>query len=259
MEKKSQIKVKDSSEIEILREAGSILSRITEELKCSLNIGIKTVDIDFLAEKLIKKFDVKPAFKGYRGYPATTCISVNQQVVHGIPGNRVVEEGDIVSIDIGIIHKGYFSDMAVTLGVGDIGEKLQKLINITEQSLYKGISQAVVGNHLSDISHAIQTFAEENGFSVVRDFVGHGIGAALHEDPEIPNFGPPHCGPVLKSGMVFAIEPMVNMGGAQTRILDDGWTVVTKDSAPSAHFEHSVLISDDGPEVLTKIINGVES
>ncbi len=246
------ITIKSPEEIEILREAGKILSSIVKELKRSLKVHMTTKDIDVLAEKLMAKYRVQPAFKGYRGFPGCVCVSVNHEVVHGIPGSRVVKEGDIVSIDIGIIFNKYFSDTAFTMGLGKIGPKLEKLLKITEQSLYKGIAQAVVSNHLSDISHAVQQFVESNRFSVVRDFVGHGIGTQLHEDPEIPNFGEPHAGPVLKEGMVLAIEPMVNMGTWQTKVMPDGWTVVTADGKPSAHFEHTVAVTPQGPDILTK-------
>ena len=202
---------------------------------------------------MIRQRAVVPAFKGYRDFPGCVCISVNEEVVHGVPGNRLLRAGDIVSLDVGIIHKGYYSDTALTVGIGMIRDALKKLLDVTSQSLDKGIEQARAGNHLSDISHAIQAFVEANHFSIVRDFVGHGIGKSLHEDPEIPNFGPAHNGPILKEGMVFAIEPMVNMGTWQTKILEDGWTVVTQDGAPSAHFEHTVAITAKGPEILTRV------
>jgi len=236
-----------------LRDAGKILAEIVEDLKRSLKEGITTRDVDQAAEKLIRQRGVLPAFKGYRGFPGCVCVSVNEEVVHGVPGNRLLRSGDIVSLDVGIIHKDYYSDTALTVGIGVVRDALKKLLDVTSQSLYKGIEQARAGNHLSDISHAIQTFVEANHFSIVRDFVGHGIGRNLHEDPEIPNFGPAHNGPILKEGMVFAIEPMVNMGTWQTRILDDGWTVVTQDGQPSAHFEHTVAITAKGPEILTRI------
>ncbi len=236
-----------------MRDAGKILAEIVEDLKRSLKEGITTRDVDQAAEKLIRQRGVLPAFKGYRGFPGCVCVSVNEEVVHGVPGNRLLRSGDIVSLDVGIIHKDYYSDTALTVGIGVVRDALKKLLDVTSQSLYKGIEQARAGNHLSDISHAIQTFVEANHFSIVRDFVGHGIGRNLHEDPEIPNFGPAHNGPILKEGMVFAIEPMVNMGTWQTRILDDGWTVVTQDGQPSAHFEHTVAITAKGPEILTRI------
>ncbi len=246
------IRIKSPEEIEILREAGRILALIIRELRRSLKSGILTEAINTQAEQLMTQHGVKPAFKGYRGFPSSICASINQEVVHGIPGQRVLNAGDILSLDVGIVYKEYFSDTAVTVGIGTIAPKLQKLIQITEQALYKGIAQAKVGNHLTDISFAIQSFVETNKCSIVRDFVGHGIGRNLHEEPEVPNFGLPHQGPVLKEGMVLAIEPMVNLGNWKTSILDDGWTVVTEDGQPSAHFEHTVLISKSGPQILTQ-------
>jgi methionyl aminopeptidase len=233
-------------------EAGSILASVVRELKSSLKSGVTTQEVDRRAEEFIKAHKVIPAFKGYRGFPGCVCLSVNEEVVHGIPGNRALKDGDIASLDIGIIYKGYYSDMAVTVGVGAIEEELQRLMDVTLESLKAGINQARANNHLSDISHAVQKYVEANNFSVVREFVGHGIGKNLHEDPEIPNFGPPHQGPVLKEGMVFAIEPMVNLGKASTKIMNDGWTVTTEDEKPSAHFEHTVAIGRNGPEILTK-------
>jgi len=246
------IKIKTPEEIETLRKAGKILASIVKELKRSLKSEMTTREIDALAEKLIAGHQVKPAFKGYRGFPGSVCTSVNHEVVHGIPGEKIIKDGDIVSIDVGIVYNDYFSDTAFSVGFGKIHPKLEELLEVTEQSLYKGIAQAVVSNHLTDISFAIQQFVEAHHFSVVRDFVGHGIGSSLHEDPEIPNFGQPHNGPILKEGMVFAIEPMVNLGTWQTKILPDGWTVVTADGKPSAHFEHTIAITKSGPEILTK-------
>ena len=251
MKTTNSISIKTAQEIAILRDAGKILAEINEDLKRSLKEGITTREVDQVAEQLIRQKGVIPAFKGYRGFPGCVCVSVNEEVVHGVPGSRMLRGGDIVSLDVGIIYKDYYSDAALTVGIGTIKAALKKFLDVTRQSLDRGIEQARVGNHLSDISHAIQTFVEANHFSIVRDFVGHGIGRNLHEDPEIPNFGPAHNGPVLKEGMVFAIEPMVNMGTWQTKILDDGWTVVTQDGAPSAHFEHTVVITVKGPEILT--------
>ncbi len=250
--KTSHIKIKTSDEIDILRKAGKILASIIRELKSSLTVGMTTKDIDEQAFILMQKNGVRPAFKGYRGFPASTCISVNEGVVHGIPGQRVIRKGDIVSIDVGIICEDYYSDTALTVAVDPVNPQSEKLLQVTEDALYKGIEQARAGRHLSDISYAVQSFVELNGFSVVRDFVGHGIGRQLHEDPEIPNYGPAHEGPILKEGMVLAIEPMVNMGGRRTRVLSDGWTVVTDDGKPSAHFEHCVLITANEAEILTR-------
>ncbi|MCA9406128.1 MAG: type I methionyl aminopeptidase [Candidatus Omnitrophica bacterium] len=253
MQAEGNITIKNSNELQVLREAGKILASIIEEVKSSLKAGMTTKDVDSIAEGLIGKQNVKPAFKGYRGFPGCVCMSVNDEVVHGIPSDRVINEGDIVSLDVGIIYKDYYSDTAVTVGIGQIGPELKKLLDVTRESLYKGIEQAQVGNHLSDISNAVQKHVEANHFSVVRQFVGHGIGRNLHEDPEIPNFGPSGHGPILKEGMVFAIEPMVNIGKARTKILDDGWTVATEDGKPSAHFEHCVAILKTGPEILTTV------
>ncbi len=247
----SVINIKTPEELKVLREAGKILASIISEVKCSLKSGVTTKEVDLKAEEIIKAHKVIPAFKGYRGFPGCICLSVNEEIVHGIPGNRILKEGDIVSLDVGIIYKDYYSDTAVTVAIGTIKQELQKLLDVTLEALYKGIEQTRVDNRLSDVSHAIQKYAEANQFSIVREFVGHGIGKSLHEDPEIPNFGPPNQGPVLREGMVFAIEPMVNLGDSMTKILSDGWTVVTEDGKPSAHFEHTVAIGRNGPEILT--------
>jgi len=246
------IRIKTLNEVDILRKAGKILSSIVLQLQSSLSIGISTKDIDRKAEELIRRHKVVSAFKGYRGFPGVACISVNEGVVHGVPGNRIIADGDIVSLDIGIIYEGYYSDTAVTLPVGHISPEVQRLLEVTKSSLARGIEQARVGSRLSDISFAVQSFVEMHGFSVVRDFVGHGIGLKLHEEPEIPNYGRAGQGPLLQEGMVFAIEPMVNMGTHRTRVLSDGWTVVTEDGKPSAHFEHTIVITAQGPEILTK-------
>ena len=250
---KPRIKIKSPHEIQILRDAGQILAEIISELRRSLTSGMTTADIDAVAEKLIADRKVKPAFKGYRGFPACACTSVNHQVVHGIPGDTVLNDGDIVSVDVGIIHNDFYSDTAFTAGMGTIDAELTRLLEVTEESLARGIAQARAGRHLSDISAAIQEFVEAQGFSIVRDFVGHGIGRNLHEEPEIPNFGSPNQGPILEEGMVFAIEPMVNIGNWKTRIAEDGWTVETADGKPSAHFEHSLVITAGDPEILTQL------
>ncbi|MFH1360592.1 MAG: type I methionyl aminopeptidase [Candidatus Omnitrophota bacterium] len=252
MKKEQLIKIKTNDELQALRKSGKILASIREDIKRSLKPGIMTQEIDKKAEKLIRRAKAQSAFKGYRGYPACICTSINEEVVHGIPANRILKEGDILSIDIGIIVDQYYADTAFTIGIGPIDARWQRLIDVTKVSLDKGIAQAKAENHLSDISHAIQSFVESHGFSVVREFVGHGIGKALHEDPEIPNFGRPHQGPLLKEGMVLAIEPMVNAGSWQTKILNDGWTVVTQDGQPSAHFEHTVAVTGKGPEIFTQ-------
>lgn len=253
MKTENKIRIYSEDELGILREAGKILGEVINEVKRSLTVGMTTKDVDLFAEKLIRERNVIPAFKGYRGFPGCVCMSVNEEIVHGIPGKRILKDGDIVSLDVGIIHKKYYSDTAVTAGIGKISDELDNLLSVTEKSLFQGIEKAREGNRLGDISHAIQVFVEAKKLSIVRDFVGHGIGRNLHEDPEIPNFGTPNTGPELKAGMVFAIEPMVNIGGWQTKILDDGWTVVTKDGKPSAHFEHSIAITKNGAEILTQV------
>ena len=254
MKSSQGIRIKSSNEVDILRKAGKILSSIVVQLQGSLKSGMSTKEIDSLAEDLIRKNKVVSAFKGYRGFPGVACISVNEGVVHGIPDKGViVKDGDIVSLDTGIIYEGYYSDTAVTVAIGKVDAEVQRLLDVTQASLARGIEQARVGNRLSDISFAVQSFVEMHGFSVVRDFVGHGIGRQLHEEPEIPNYGRPGQGPVLQEGMVFAIEPMVNLGTHRTKTLSDGWTVVTEDGKPSAHFEHTIAITAKGQEILTSL------
>jgi len=249
------IPLRSEKELALMRKSGRILAKIMQRLERQVSAGITTKEIDRMAEDLVHEENAVPAFKGYKGFPATICASVNEEIVHGIPGMRKLNEGDIVGIDLGISYEGYFSDIAVTVPIGNIDASLRKLINVTKESLAAGIREASVNNHLYDISSAIQRYVESHGFSVVRQFVGHGIGRNLHEEPEIPNFGRPHEGPVLKTGMVFAIEPMVNMGGWESRILDNGWTAVTNDGLPSAHFEHTIAITENGPEILTRSYN----
>lgn len=245
------IPLKSEEDLRIMKEAGKILSRIMQNIRNFIKVGISTQEINQLAEDLMDKENVSSAFKGYRGFPASVCTSVNEEIVHGIPGERTLKEGDIISLDLGINYHGYFSDIAITVGIGRLDSRTKEFIGITKQALSEGIKQARAGNHLSDISYAIQNYVEGHGFSVVRQFVGHGIGRSLHEEPEIPNFGRPHQGPRLQSGMVLAIEPMVNMGTWESKILDNGWTAVTKDSRFSAHFEHTVAITENGSEILT--------
>lgn len=245
------IPIKSEKDLRMLRRSGQILAGVMRKVKKSVRAGITTSDIDRLSEELILKEKAVPAFKGYKGFPASVCISVNEEIVHGIPGPRALLEGDIVSVDLGVNYQGYFSDAAITLPVGRVESGKKKLIEVAKQALDIGIKQAYAGNNLGDISHSIQSFVERQGFSVVRQFVGHGIGAALHEDPEVPNFGKPHLGPQLKSGMVLAIEPMINMGSWEAQIAANGWTAVTKDGLSSAHFEHTVAITDKGPVILT--------
>ncbi|MFH1190741.1 MAG: type I methionyl aminopeptidase [Candidatus Omnitrophota bacterium] len=247
------IPLKSQKDINMLKRSGAILASVMKKLQASLRPGMTTLDIDLLSEELIHQEKALPAFKGYRGFPGTACVSVNEEIVHGVPGSRVILEGDIVSIDLGVNYEGFFSDMAMTLPVGKVNDDKLKLIAVSQQSLDIGIKQAQVGNYVTDISHSIQSYVESCGFSVVRQFVGHGIGLALHEEPEIPNFGQPGLGPLLKSGMVLAIEPMINLGSWECLVVENGWTAVTKDGAPSAHFEHTVAVTDKGPVILTKL------
>jgi len=243
---------KSRSELEIMREANRIVARVLDRIAGLVKPGISTAMLDQEAEEMILNAGGTPVFKGYRGYPATICASMNNEVVHGIPGNsRKVEEGDILSVDVGVFYRGFCGDSARTYPVGRIDSKLAKLLKVTRESLLLGIEKAVPGNRLSDISAAVQAHVEEHGFSVVRDFVGHGIGRSLHEDPQVPNFGKPGRGPLLKEGMVLAIEPMVNTGGYGVKVLDDNWTVVTEDGGYSAHFEHTIAITSQGPWILS--------
>ncbi|UCH44952.1 MAG: type I methionyl aminopeptidase [Nitrospiraceae bacterium] len=247
------IVLKSHNEINRMAEACRIVAEVLEGIKSRVAPGLTTKEIDSYVESFILSRSAKPAFKGYRGYPASVCTSINEQVVHGIPSKRKLKEGDIISLDVGVHYNGFFGDAAITLPVGKISDKAQKLLDSTEQALVKGIAQAVPGNRLSDISAAVQQHVESQGFSVVRSFVGHGIGHELHEEPQVPNFGNPGEGPVLKEGMTLAIEPMVNEGNWGVTILDDGWTAVTKDSSLSAHFEHTVAVTEKGCRILTKI------
>jgi methionyl aminopeptidase len=246
--------LKTPEEIEAMAKAAKLVAEALEYLKMHVCPGVTTEDLDRLAEEFILSRGGRPAFKGYRNYPKTLCVSVNDQVVHGIPSKRVLKEGDIVGLDLGAIVDGFYGDAAVTVPVGAISDEAAKLLRVTEEALYAGIDQAVVGKRLSDISHAIQDRAEAAGFSVVRDFVGHGIGRQLHEEPQVPNYGKPGQGPRLQAGMILAIEPMVNIGTSEVRILDDQWTAVTKDGSLSAHFEHTIAIQPSGPpRILTKL------
>lgn len=245
--------LKSKREIEVIRENGRILAKTLKLIGQNIKEGIKTKKLDRLAEEFIKKNGAQPAFKGYRGFPANICVSINEEVVHGIPTDRILVSGDIVSVDIGVYKDGYFADGAFTYKVGETSPEAQKLIDITRNSLYKGIESCLEGKNLSDISFAIQSYVEAFGFQVVRELVGHGIGRDMHEEPQVPNFGTPGQGPVLKEGMVLAIEPMVNQKTYEIETLDDGWTVVTKDRSLSAHFEHTVCITKNGPKILTQI------
>ncbi len=246
--------IKSQAEIKKIAAACRIVAEIIEKLKTFAGAGISTADMENFADSEIRRKKALPAFKGYRGYPASVCVSVNDQVVHGIPSRTVkLRNGDIVSIDLGVVLDGFYGDAAITLPVGAISDEASRLIKTTEDAFYAGIEKATVGNRVSDISYAIQEYVESNGFSVVRAFVGHGIGRALHEEPQVPNFGKPGQGARLKAGMTMAVEPMVNAGGPDVRILDDGWTAVTTDGSLSAHYEHTVVITEKGAEILTKI------
>lgn len=246
------IVIKTADEILLMKEANQIVADTLSMLQMLIEAGITTWDLDRAAEDMCLKMKAVPAFKGYRGFPGSLCVSINEEVVHGIPSRkRKLKKGDIVSIDFGVLFRGYFGDSAVTLPVGSIKEDAARLLVVTRESLDKGIEQAVVGNRVADISKAIQAHVEENGFSVVRQFVGHGIGSSLHEAPEIPNFYQGERTSRLLPGMVLAIEPMVNMGTHKVKVLRDGWTVITEDKKPSAHFEHSVAITETGPMVLS--------
>lgn len=246
--------LKSKKEIELIREAGKIVAYTHEVVKEAIKPGISTLELDEIAEKTIRKHNAIPSFKGYGGFSGSICASRNEIVVHGIPKKTdILMDGDIISIDIGAKYKGYHGDSAKTHPVGTISQEDIRLIQETRASFYKGIEQALVGKRLSDISHAIQTHVEAFGFSVVREFVGHGVGMNLHEDPQIPNYGPPDRGPRLESGMVLAIEPMINQGTYKVQVLEDGWTVVTIDKKKSSHYEHTIAITDNGPDILTKL------
>jgi len=246
--------LKTQDEIEVMAKASKLVAETLQALKREVRPGVATEELDRLAEEFIRARGGVPAFKGYRNYPKTLCASVNDEVVHGIPSKRVLKDGDIVGLDLGAIVDGFYGDSAVTVPVGAIPPGAVELLRVTEEALYKGIEQAIVGNRLSDISHAIQRHAEAAGFSVVTDFVGHGIGQQLHEEPQIPNYGKPGQGPRLQVGMVLAIEPMINMGGSAVRVLEDQWTAVTRDGSLSAHFEHTIAVQASGsPRILTKL------
>lgn len=245
------ITIKSRHELDIMREAGRIVAQAHAAIASAVTPGITTRELDALVEGVIRKAGATPSFLGYNGFPGSICASVNDELVHGIPGDRRLVEGDIISVDIGAYYKGYHGDSAWTYGVGQISQAAQELLQVTEGSLFAGIAQALVGNRLSDISHAVQMYAEPKGYGIVKDYVGHGIGRDMHESPQIPNYGPPGKGPRLRVGMVLAIEPMVNAGGADVRTLADNWTVVTQDGSLCAHFEHTVAITDDGPQLLT--------
>ncbi len=247
----SGVYCKTSEEIEVMRKAGKIVAETLDMVGRELKPGLTTGQLDQMVEEFIRSKDAIPAFKNYQGYPASACISIDEEVVHGIPGAREIKEGEIVSVDVGSIFEGYYGDSARTFAVGEVSPEKALLMSVTEKCLKAGIDKAKNGNKLGQISAAVQQMAEESGYGVVRQLVGHGIGRQMHEDPQVPNFGSPGDGPVLKSGMVLAIEPMINMGTYDVKTMPDGWTFVTADGQPSAHFEHTVAITDDGPDILT--------
>jgi methionyl aminopeptidase len=248
--------LRDKNEIEAIREAARLVAATLEMLGKQVRAGVTTAELDRLAEDFIRGHGSRPAFKGYRGFPASICPSINDEVVHAIPGGRELHEGDVISIDVGVEKNGYFGDAARTFTVGEPTEQIRRLLAVTREALEKGIEQARAGKRVGDISHAIQAHVERNGFSVVRELVGHGIGRAMHEEPNVPNYGAPDRGPRLMAGQVLAIEPMVNIGGPEIVTRPDGWTVVTKDGSLSAHFEHTVVVGEQGPEILSADAEG---
>ncbi len=249
----AKIKLRAPWEIDLLRKANAIVAEVLYTLKETIVPGVSAWDLNKIAEEIARKRGALPAFKGYRGYPFSLCVSVNEEVVHGLPlKEKVLKEGDIVSLDFGAVYEGYIGDAAITVAVGEVSSEAQKLMKVTEEALYKAIDKARVGNRVQDISAVIQQHAERHGYNVIRDFVGHGVGEALHEPPEVPNFGRRGKGPRLMAGMVLAIEPMVVTGGYEVEILPDGWTAVTKDRGLAAHFEHSIVITAKGPEILSR-------
>jgi len=252
-----ELELKSKEDLERMRRAGQIVAEVLERLQAEVRPGVTTLELDRIAEEITRKRGAVPAFKGYRVgtrvFPASLCVSINEEVVHGIPSGRTLEEGDIVGLDFGVVVDGYYGDAAVTVAVGEISAEAQHLLDATRESLWQGIRTIKVGSRLGDLSHAIQRYAEGAGLSVVREFVGHGIGRRLHEEPQVPNFGEPGRGRLLREGMVLAIEPMLNLGEPGVLVKDDGWTAVTRDGSLSAHFEHSVAITADGPVVLTQL------
>ena len=252
----SGITIKSPRELDLMREAGKVVASAKQAVKDAIRPGVTSMEMDAVAEEVIRKHGAIPSFKGYKPtpskpFPATICFSFNEEIVHGIPGNRKIKSGDIVSVDFGAIVEGFHGDSAFTIAVGEVSEETERLISATKIALEKGISEAKEGARLTDISHAVQSYAESEGFSVVREYVGHGIGRSLHEEPQVPNYGKPGRGPKLKVGMTLAIEPMLNVGTWQTKALDDGWTVVTADGELSAHYEHTIAVTENGPEILT--------
>ena len=250
------VRVRTKREIDLIAESAQIVADTLDMLSDRMKSGTSLLELDMLAEKFIRAQDAIPAFKGYMGFPATLCISVNDEVVHGIPSGNMLKDGQIVGIDCGAVKNGYYGDSARTFAVGSISNEDRELIETTQEALYHGIKKAVSGNYVSDIGHAIQSFVEPKGYSIVRELVGHGIGTNLHEDPQIPNYGSAHNGYPLKAGMCIAIEPMINAGKKEVYTAEDGWTIFTKDGSPSAHFEHTIAIKDSGPEILSVVNNG---
>jgi methionyl aminopeptidase len=247
------IQIKSPSEIEKMRTSGIALRKVHDAVKAAVRVGATTMDLERVAVAKMNELGAVSAFKGYHDYPAVLCTSVNEQVIHGIPNEHtVLKSGDVVSVDCGVVIDGYYSDAAVTHAVGEVSPAVAKLLRVTEASLYAAIDKAVPGGRLGDISNAVQVMCDAQGYGIVRDFVGHGIGKSMHEDPQLPNFGPAGKGPRLKAGMVLAIEPMINLGTADVKVLEDGWTAITTDGSMSAHFEHTVAITKDGPVILTR-------
>lgn len=242
---------KSEEEIRLMKKSSRVVAQILTELKAMIKPGIRTKELDDFAERRARELGARPAFKGYRGYPASLCTSVNEEIVHGIPSSRVLQEGDIISLDFGVFVEGFYGDAALTVPVGEVSPQARKLIEATEASFYEGLGKMRVGNRLSDISHAIQSYVESQGFSVIRSFVGHGIGHSLHEEPQVPNFGPLSQGPRLREGLTLAIEPMVAAGDWHEQILEDGWTAITKDRSLAAHYEHTVALTPRGAEILS--------
>jgi methionyl aminopeptidase len=250
------ITLKSGNELALMREAGRIVAEVLTEIQDAVAPGVTTADLEAIADRIIVgKHQAIPSFKGYRGFPSMVCASINDEIVHGIPGQRVLHEGDIISVDVGVIHRGYHGDAAITVGVGQVDAESRRLLEVTSESLRIGIQAATPGRWTTDISKAIQAYVEAQGYSVVREYTGHGIGRQMHEDPQIPNYFEPKLGKQirLRPGMTFALEPMVNVGGWRTRVLDDHWTVVTADGTRSAHFEHTVAVTKNGPEILTRL------
>jgi methionyl aminopeptidase len=245
------ITYKSAAEIEAMRQSGRIVATVLGELEPLVRPGLRTRDLDLYAEKRTRELGAVPAFKGYRGYPASVCVSVNEEIIHGIPSGRILQEGDIVSLDFGVLYEGFYSDSALTVPVGRPSPEAARLIAAVERSFHQGLDQMREGRRLSDISAAIQEAVEGEGFSVIRQFVGHGIGRALHEEPQVPNFGPAGRGPKVRPGLILAIEPMIAAGGPDVEVLEDGWTAVTRDRKLAAHYEHTVALTEDGPEILT--------